>query len=179
MLVTENHNEENGKGPSDERGISLEYKVGELINLIKKSKLDEQQANSIKTRINAALTASYQIDIVAFKQMDNKNGASRTELLDNLDILLSAHTLDSKQSRNYILQKRFKSAITICISLLLILLGFAMIIMPAPPYFEMFTIFYFNRNDGVTLMDLISLLVVFTGIYLLISSILRIRNAIS
>jgi hypothetical protein len=45
--------------------------------------------------------------------------------------------------------------------------------MPAPPYFEMFTIFYFNQNDGVTLMDLIALLIVFTGVYLFLSSVLK------
>ena len=55
----------------------------------------------------------------------------------------------------------------------MITLGMGMIIMPAPPYFEMFTIFYFNPNDGVTIMDLISLLIVFTGVYLLVSSLLK------
>lgn len=38
----------------------------------------------------------------------------------------------------------------IIIALLLILLGFGMIIMPAPHYFEMFTLFYLNPNDGFT-----------------------------
>ena len=53
---------------------------------------------------------------------------------------------------------------------LLVLLGFGMIIMPAPPYFEMFTLFYINPNDGVTIMDVISLIVAFTGVYILIST---------
>jgi hypothetical protein len=61
----------------------------------------------------------------------------------------------------------------ILISLVLIMLGFAMIIMPAPPYFEMFTIFYFNPQDGVTLMDVISLLIILTGVYLLVKSIYK------
>ena len=55
----------------------------------------------------------------------------------------------------------------------MITLGFGMIIMPAPPYFEMFTIFYFNQNDGITIMDLISLLIILAGIYLLIKAIVR------
>jgi hypothetical protein len=49
----------------------------------------------------------------------------------------------------------------------------AMIIMPAPPYFEMFTVFYFNDNDGVTIMDIISLLIVFTGVYLFLNAVLK------
>jgi hypothetical protein len=50
-----------------------------------------------------------------------------------------------------------------------------MIIMPAPPYFEMFTIYYFNANDGVTLMDLISLIIVAVGIYIMINAILNLK----
>jgi hypothetical protein len=64
--------------------------------------------------------------------------------------------------------KKFPNLIRIIISLLFITLGFAMIILPAPPYFEMYTIFYFNENDGFTLMDLISLLIVFCGVFTLI-----------
>lgn len=62
----------------------------------------------------------------------------------------------------------FSRMIKMIISILLITLGFAMIILPAPPYFEIFTIFYFNEQDGFTLMDLISLLVVFSGVSSLI-----------
>jgi len=64
--------------------------------------------------------------------------------------------------------QEFSRIIKSVISILLITLGFAMIILPAPPYFEVFTIFYFNEQDGFTLMDLISLLVVFSGVYSLI-----------
>lgn len=53
----------------------------------------------------------------------------------------------------------------------MIIMGFGMIIIPAPPFFEMFTIFYFNRNDGITIMDLISLLIILAGVYFLIKGI--------
>jgi len=55
-------------------------------------------------------------------------------------------------------------------------LGFAMIIMPAPPYFEMFTIFYFNDNDGVTLMDLISLIIIAIGLYIIVKTISNFKS---
>jgi hypothetical protein len=53
----------------------------------------------------------------------------------------------------------------------MIIMGFGMIIIPAPPFFEMFTIYYFNQNDGITVMDLISLLIILAGIYFLIRGI--------
>jgi len=52
----------------------------------------------------------------------------------------------------------------------MITLGFAMIILPTPASFEIYTIYYFNHNDGFTVMDLISLIIVFCGIYTLITT---------
>ncbi|HVZ24541.1 MAG TPA: hypothetical protein VG842_00700, partial [Sediminibacterium sp.] len=57
------------------------------------------------------------------------------------------------------------------VALLIIMLGFAMIILPTPASFEIYTLFYFNEQDGFTLMDLISLLIIFTGIYILLTSV--------
>jgi hypothetical protein len=81
--------------------------------------------------------------------------------------------VDSKMSKKYLRGERISKFFLVLISLVLIMLGFAMIIMPAPPYFEMFTIFYFNPQDGVTLMDVISLLIILTGVYLLVKSIYK------
>jgi len=43
-----------------------------------------------------------------------------------------------------------------------------MIIMPAPPNFEVFTIFFITQEDGVTLMDVIALIIVFSSIFIII-----------
>ena len=63
--------------------------------------------------------------------------------------------------------------VLIALSIIMIILGLGMIIMPAPPFFEMFTIFYFNRNDGITIMDLISLIIILSGVYFLIKGIYK------
>jgi hypothetical protein len=34
----------------------------------------------------------------------------------------------------------------------------------------MFTLFYLNPNDGVTIMDVISLIIAFVGVYILFST---------
>lgn len=51
------------------------------------------------------------------------------------------------------------------VGLLFITVGFLLIITPASPEFEIATLFYFNENDGFTVMDLIALVIVFIGIY--------------
>ena len=85
-----------------------------------------------------------------------------------MDIILSnvqAEYYHSKNNR----ASRISILFRMIISVLLITLGFAMIILPTPGVFEIYTLFYFNPQDGFTLMDLISLIIVFCGIYTLIT----------
>lgn len=150
----------------------LELKADELVVLLQKGVVDRERARVIQERIYHALDkGSLPQKIEAFKELDAVD--DRLELLNEFEFLLSHHQLDSKASKKYLLQERLKKGLIITIGIIMITLGMAMIIMPAPPYFEMFTVFYFNQNDGVTLMDLIALLIVFTGVYLFLSSILK------
>jgi len=152
-----------------------QLKADELVALLHKGMIDEQVLKSIRTKVNNALDeAALPNTIEAFKEIDT--GQDRLDLLDNFEFLLSHHQLDSKVTREYITNERIKKAVVIAIGIIMIVLGMAMIIMPAPPYFEMFTVFYFNKDDGVTLMDLIALLIVFTGVYLFLSSVLKKRT---
>jgi archaellum component FlaF (FlaF/FlaG flagellin family) len=150
----------------------IDGKLNELLALVAQSDIDSQQAKSIKQRLNHALdhASSYKEQLGAFQQLNVDENLSRTEMLDEFTVLLANHQVDSKMAKQYLKGERLSRLFLIAISVLLILLGFAMIIMPAPPYFEMFTIFYFNPQDGVTLMDIISLLIILSGIYLLIKS---------
>jgi hypothetical protein len=150
----------------------LELKADELVVLLQKGVVDKDRARVIQERIYHALDKdSIPKKIEAFKDLDAVD--DRLELLNEFEFLLSHHQLDSKFSKKYLAQERLKKGVVIAIGIIMITLGMAMIIMPAPPYFEMFTIFYFNQNDGVTLMDLIALLIVFTGVYLFLSSVLK------
>lgn len=156
---------------------SIDTKLDELIALLAGSNLDSNDVNKLKDKFNTAVN---NVEFSAgnlkdFEQLDDSN-ASRLELADNLEMLLSQYQLDSKVSKKILFTERLLKATKLIIGLILITLGFSMIIMPAPPYFEMFTIFYFSLEDGVTLMDLISLLIVFTGVYLFISSIIKVKH---
>ena len=161
----------------DQAKISIDEKLDELLELLESSKLDSESVTKLRTKFNQAVN---RVEISAeslkeFEELDNVN-ASRFELADNLELLLSQYQVDSKVAKKIMLVDTLKKLSVLIISVILITLGFAMIIMPAPPYFEMFTIFYFNPNDGVTLMDLIALLIVFTGVYLCITSIVKFKS---
>lgn len=152
--------------------LLIDNKVNELTELLRKNPPDKEQAQNIRKRIDEAIeTSSIPKTIDAYRELDKEQ--NRLELLDDLELLLSQHPLDSEAAKNYLYRERMKKTLVLCIGIIMITLGMGMIIMPAPPYFEMFTIFYFNKNDGITIMDVISLLIVFTGVYLFISAIIK------
>jgi hypothetical protein len=150
----------------------LDLKADELVALLQKGTIDAKYIRAVQHKINNAIDeASLPKTLEAFKGIDTSQ--DRVELLNDFELLLSNHQLDSEVSKKYLGHERIKKTIVIIIGIIMITLGMAMIIMPAPPYFEMFTIFYFNKNDGVTIMDLISLLIVFTGVYLFLGTVLK------
>lgn len=162
----------------DEIKVSVDQKLEELINLLDNSELDSESIKNLHNKFNKAVERKSHFiqDIEEFKKLDDSS-LSRFEIADDLEKLLSKYKLDSDDSKKIIIKGSGSNISLIAIALILIVLGFAMIIMPAPPYFEMFTIFYFSQNDGVTLMDLIALLIVFTGVYLFIQSMINLKRS--
>jgi hypothetical protein len=153
----------------------LEQKADELVALLQKGVVDAKRVKAIQEKINKAIDeASLPKTIEAFKGLDAAQ--DRIGLLNDFEMLLSQHQLDTRASKQYLSNERVKKIVVAIIGVTMITLGMAMIIMPAPPYFEMFTIFHFNPNDGVTLMDLIALLIVFTGVYLFLNALLKKRS---
>lgn len=154
---------------------AIDAKLNELVDLLANSDIDSEKIKDIRLRVNDALdnTKSHREQIAAFQHIDTNEHASRADMLDEFSILLSNNQIDSNISKQYLRGERLSRFFLILISVVMIALGFAMIIMPAPPYFEMFTIYYFSPDDGVTLMDLISLLIILSGIFLLIRSIYK------
>jgi len=154
----------------------LSIKADELIQLLKKGDIDKEHIKAIQQKINNAVdnnSNSQKFD--AFSGLNQEQ--SRLDMVTNLELLLTQHPVDSRESKKYLLHEKLKRIVLVAIAVTMIILGLAMIIMPAPPYFEMFTIFYFSKDDGITLMDVISVLIVLTGVYLFINAILRKINS--
>jgi hypothetical protein len=157
----------------NDKHTRIDQKLEELITLLNESNLDSESVKTIQSRFNKALETSdiNKHQIHQFKKIDELSAtSSREELLDEFSILLTNNRIDNHATRKFMRQQRASGFVLIAIAVVMIGLGFAMIIMPAPPYFEMFTIYYFNPNDGVTIMDVISLLIILAGVYLLIKT---------
>ena len=155
----------------------LNQKLSEFITLLEESNLDTENIKLLQSRINNLLEEKLsskslikEIQEVSIADID------KLEQLDKLEFLLIHNHFDSKQARKVTFSKRLLRIIKIIIGFLFVTLGFGMIIMPAPPYFELFTIFYFNPDDGVTLMDLISLIIIAVGIYIIVKSMSNLKT---
>ena len=159
----------------DENKDAIDKKMDELISLISTSNLDNETVRHYQQKIdNALYRQGIQIgQVEAFQNLDSLD-ASREVLLDEFSLLLSGNRFDSRITKKHRrIGENLSRLVLFVISLTMITLGLGMIIMPAPPFFEMFTIFYFNSHDGVTIMDLISLLVILSGIFFLIKALIR------
>jgi len=154
----------------------LQDKLNEFILLLNESKLDSENVKDLKHRINTAIDEK-----LREKQLKNVRKLASAEMdkldqLDQLELMLKNNHFDSREVRSAKLTQVLYRGIKGIIGLLFVTLGFAMIIMPAPPYFEMFTIFHFTQDDGVTLMDLISLIIVAVGIYIIFRSLFNLQQ---
>lgn len=155
---------------------SLIDKLNEFIELLDTSEIDSKNVKELKSRINHALDRKIEgVDLINEVRGVATADLDKIKQLEQLEILLTNNHFDSGDAKKLSYKQGIVKAVKILIGVLFITLGFAMIIMPAPQYFEMFTIFYFNPNDGVTLMDLISLIIIAVGIYIIINSSLNIK----
>jgi hypothetical protein len=144
-----------GFQPKDENIIAINQKMGELTVLLSQSKIDSETARDLHKRFQQAIK-------------DN----SLNDGDDEFSIMLSSPQ-NKKRLKQYLQSESISKFVLIALSIIMIVLGLGMIIMPAPPFFEMFTIFYFNHNDGITIMDLISLIIILAGVYFLIKGIYK------
>lgn len=158
-----------------ERELEVEEKLDALIVLLTQNNFDSETIKQYQQRFNKSIEKStFNPEYIkAFKAIDKEETASREELLDQFSTLLISNKIDSNISSKYIRSERTIKAVLILTGIVMITLGFAMIIMPASHDFEMFTIFWFNPDDGVTLMDLISLIIILAGIYILVRSVYK------
>ena len=153
----------------------IEEKIDSLLVLLAQNDFDSETVKQLQNRFNNAIEKKQTIPpaLGAFMVIDEKPNATREELLDEFSTLLLTNKFDNKKEKKHIRGEWIIKITLMLLGTVMITLGFAMIIMPAPPYFEMFTIYYFNHDDGITLMDLISLVIVLAGVYILVRGILK------
>jgi len=143
----------------DENLAAIDEKLEELIGLLSQSKINGDAAKYFKQQFDHAINTADEDHVLT------------NEEHDKIAISLSNSQYSKNRLQGYLRGQKITNIVFIVIGLTMIIMGIGMIIIPAPPFFEMFTIYYFNRTDGITIMDLISLLIILAGVYFLIQGI--------
>lgn len=155
----------------------LDEKLDELIELLEKSDLNSDKAQQYLNRIeNVIKDQSLKSKFDKFDDIANDEDISRDKLINEFEFLLSSSDLNSEDAFKYLKKERHKIFLLSVLGILFIILGLGMIIMPAPQNFEIFTIFYFTRDDGVTLMDVIASIITVSGIFLLVNNLKQLKT---
>lgn len=157
--------------------VNIEDKLNDLITVLNQSDIDSSNIKSLQHKFNKAIDNKLSESelIEEFKKVDDDH-LSRLEKLDKIESILKNNHFDTKVVKTNAVKRYAEMLVPVILGFVMLTLGLAMIILPAPPYFEMFTIFYFSINDGFTLMDLISLIIVLTGVFTIIKSYFKFAN---
>ncbi len=174
MSIKKNIDPHSARGAQEDRRQTVAQKLDELIRLLGETELNRDEATQYKEQFDNAIQKhiSTEEQIKAYEQLDNPE-MSRMDMLDEMTRLLSVTELDNKSARAYLKKEWASKTVVFLIGLTLIALGFAMIVLPAPESFEIYTLFYLTANDGITIMDVISLLIILAGVFLAITALKR------
>ncbi|HRE41235.1 MAG TPA: hypothetical protein PLG90_07860 [Ignavibacteria bacterium] len=155
----------------DDEFRTRDQKLEELVYLLETSNLDSEQLNYYKNKIDELIkTKTIDKDIKEFDDVINKDKDSRLEMIEDFEFLLNTSDFNSEDALKYLRKNKSKFILNITIGIFFMILGLGMIILPAPKYFEMFTIFWINTEDGITLMDIIAGIIVLSGIWIILNS---------
>lgn len=157
--------------------VSVDERLNDFIKTLNKSAINSDNIKTLQHKFNKAIDNKLSEPelIEEFKKVDD-DALSRLEKLDKIELILKNNYIDTKVAKSVAIKRYVEMIIPVLLGVVMLTLGLAMIILPAPPYFEMFTIFYFSANDGFTLMDLISLIIVLTGVFTIIRSYFKFVN---
>jgi hypothetical protein len=157
--------------------LKINSLIGSLLLILQDYECLRIYRKQIQKKFNVAINEKLsEEDLITELQKVDDIDLSRLEKLDKIEMLLKSNYIDTKTVKSFKVRRFAEMIVPVLIGIVMVTLGFAMIILPAPEYFEMFTIFHFTLNDGFTLMDLISLIIILTGIFVAIKSYFKFAN---
>ena len=122
----------------------------QFINQLKKQSLTENKSIELTNKFNQSMQ---QITLKA-NNLEKSNETQEATITINLKELKRERKFFEKSNFQYKVDRWFKGLALSSVGILFITIGFILIITPASAEFEIATIFYFNENDGFTVMDM-------------------------
>ncbi len=143
---------------------TLDKIFAELLAELEKQPISRNKAIELERRFLATMDNAYGIQSATNNSVLDSDNLNEEIVLD-MNKLLRDKSLFTLSSIPHKVTSWVLILVLSFVGILFITVGFLLIITPASAEFEIATLFYFNENDGFTVMDLIALIIVFIGIY--------------
>jgi len=142
--------------PDDKKLVEIDEKLEELIALLSHTHINGEVARYFKQQFDHAVKKANKDHVHTYHELHDETHSSQTKK-------------SSKGTRleKYLKARRISGLIFIAVDIVIILMGLFMIILPTPSLKSN----YINSTYGITVIDLVSLLVILAGVYFLIRDI--------
>lgn len=148
--------------------LKIERVFAELLEELEKQPVSKQKAMEMQLLFLHTMEKTYKVSSLSSYHDDDAKG--NEEMVLDMDKLLRQHRSFSVKN---LPDKAINWAAGLAYSgvgLLFITIGFLMIVTPTSAEFEIATLFYFNEQDGFTILDAFALVVIFIGIFFFIKA---------
>lgn len=146
--------------------LKIEKVFAEFIEELEKQPVSKQKAIEMQHLFLHTMEKTYMVS----NSNVNGNAKGNEEWILDMNKLLKEHKSFSMKN---LPDKAINWAAGLAYSavgLLFICTGFLIIVTPTTAEFEIATLFYFNENDGFTLLDAFALVIIFIGIFFFIKA---------
>jgi len=148
--------------------LKIERVFAELLEELEKQPVSKQKAMEMQHLFLHTMEKTYRVSNISSQQEDDARG--NEEMVLDMDKLLRQHrSLSVKNLPDKVVNWAAGLAFS-GVGLLFIIIGFLLIVTPTTAEFEIATLFYFNENDGFTLLDAFALVIIFIGIFFFIKA---------
>lgn len=143
--------------------------LDQLASLLEQVEFDSDMLSEYKRKIDRLDVAKTEEKLEKFKKFDKVDYSEREKFLQDFEVELTSQRITSDEVFLLKQRRRITNFSKFLIGALLILIGVGLIVLPLGDEIKVFTIFYFTPNDGVTLIDVVGLIFILSGIVTMVS----------
>lgn len=148
--------------------LKVERVFAELLEELEKQPVSKQKAMEMQHLFLHTMEKTYKVSSLSSYHDDDAKG--NEELILDMEKLLRQQKSFSVKNLPYKVVNWAAGLAYSGVGLLFIIIGFLLIVTPTTAEFEIATLFYFNENDGFTLLDAFALVIIFIGIFFFIKA---------
>lgn len=143
--------------------------LDQLSSLLDKVEFDSDMLSDYKKKVELLEVGNTEAKLESFKKFDKVDFSEREKFLQDFEVELTSQKITSDEVFLLKQRRRISHFTKFLIGVLLLVIGIGLIVLPLGDEIKVFTIFYFTPNDGVTLIDVVGIIFILSGIATMVS----------